>query len=882
MVLVNPVCAASPIEVTVDSGRSIGVNDFSVASKLDYEWERWRDSSTLRQLAEDAGFKLVAFYVWKRSSPRACSYWYESTKTGRFDWRDVDSLVRRIFEIGAEPLLSLCGYDMSSQYLPPGMATNPSTGLPYPSSWAAYSAEWVKHFKAVGLPVKYYEITTEPFKYFGWTADLTKLSHYVKLWNAAARAMRAVSPKILLSQDFITAQRVLDYWLKYGDNVDFLDFHKYDSYALEGAGYYSNAELLRRAETSRFVTTSGGTYGVDEARQKWFNARGKLLPVINSECNLNSAWKDGTDPRIQKMVGAVWTALMLRMSILKGLSYSAYFSFGSNARYTRTGNGFGMINLDNNRPWYPYYVHKWLGNNLKVGDILVESTSSSNDVRPLAWINNKKLNVLIISKVNQYKTLNIHGVQGQIKYYKIDNTISYLTPQVQTGTISPGTPLYLTGYTVILLQSDASTPPPPPSGIIFEDGFESGDFSKWTGTTTTSGETATVASYRPYSGNYHGRFTSNGGSGVERAYSYKDIGQTSEIYVRSYVYIQRGLPLLDENDRFNFFAIKGARRGSVIASVSVQHTGGTDRWTIRSHDGIWSASTGPSMYQWYCVEFYTKIDATNGIHRLWINGQIIIEQTSLNTATEGNIDSVRFGLTYLNGVTSSVNVYGDSFVVSPTYIGPEQPLLFEDGFESGDFSKWTGTTTTSGETATVASYRPYSGNYHGRFTSNGGSGVEHGYSFKTLNEEKVYARGYFRVVRGLPLSDNNDRFYLIRFRAGDQSLTGVGIRRYNGVERWMVYGRDGSSWVWPTYVTSPSIEMNRWYCIELDWQKHASQGKIEVYIDGQKIFEITGINTSYFGNVNSVQFGLINDAGVQNNLIVYVDSSAISKTYIGP
>ena len=206
MVLVGSVWAASPIEITVDSSRAIGVNDFTVGVKLDYEWEQWRDSSTLRQLAEDAGFKLVAVHTWKSASPRVCSYWRESTKTGTFDWRDMDSLVRRMLEIGAEPLFSLGGYDMSSQYLPRGMATNPSTGLPYPDSWAAYCAEWVKHFKAVGLPVKYYEITTEPFKYFGWTADLTKLSHYVKLWNAAARAMRAVDPNILLSQDFITAQ----------------------------------------------------------------------------------------------------------------------------------------------------------------------------------------------------------------------------------------------------------------------------------------------------------------------------------------------------------------------------------------------------------------------------------------------------------------------------------------------------------------------------------------------------------------------------------------------------------------------------------------------------------------------------------------------------
>jgi hypothetical protein len=566
------------------------------------------------------------------------------------------------------------------------MATNPRTDLPYPESWAAYCAEWVRHFKSVGLPVKYYEITTEPFKYFGWTADLTKLGYYVELWNAAAKAMRAIDSKIMLSHDSITAKRVLDYWVEYGEDIDFLDFHKYDSYSLSSRsqGYNSDSELLSRAETSRFVTTAGGTYGVEEAQQIWLKNRGKLLPVINSECNLNSYWRSSTDPRIQKMIGAVWTALMLRTSILEGVQYSTYFHFGSNPSYTSTGYGFGMINLENYRPWYPYYVYKWIGSNLDVGDPILHCTSSSGDIRPITWINSNKLNLLITCKVDQDRSLSLQGLQGQIKYYKIDDTFSYTNPQIQTGTVSPSTTIYLKGYTVMLLQADASTPPstPPPS------------------------------------------------------------------------------------------------------------------------------TPPPST--------------------------------------------------------------------PPPPTSPSE-TIFEDGFESRDFSKWTKTSTTTGETATVANYQPYSGNYHGRFTTNGGSSVEHAYCYETVNEGTVHVKGYFYIAKGLPLSDSNDRFYFLRLRAGGQSLAGVGIRRYNGLERWMVYGRDGSGWVWPNYVASPSIKTGQWYCLELYWHKSSTDGRIKVYIDGQKIFEISHINTAYYGNVDSVQFGIIHAAGVQKDLIVYADSSMISE-----
>lgn len=665
----------TPADVTVDTSTRIGTNRFSVAFKLDYEWKKWRDSSTLKQLAKDANFKLVAFYTWKSDSPKACTYWYESTKTGTFDWTNVDSLIRQIIGIGAEPFVILGGYNMAPQFLPKGMASNPATGLPYPSSWAAYSAQWVKHFKAVGLPVKYYEINTEGFKYFGWNAanGLTKLQNYINVWNAAASAMRAVDSSIKIGDDSITMPKVFDYWLTHGGDVDFLDFHKYDSYSFVPgtSGYYTSAQLLSMADT-RCYETSANFYGIDDARAKWLSARGKFLPVINSETNLDSAWTSGTDPRIQQMVGAVWTALMLRISVLEGLDYSVYFQSGSSAYYTSTGDGFGMINTDNNHPWYPYYVNKLFGSNLGIGDPLLKATSTSTDLRSLAWIHGTTLNVLLIHRVDQARTVNLHGLQGQFDFFKIDKAISWQTPSVQKGTIDASTPLTLNGYTILLLQGSVSTPPPPPpvSGTTFQDEFESGDLQNWSGTLNTLGETVTVSNVRSRAGTYSARFTTDGSGGVERAYVYKSVSEMSEIYVKAYIYIAAGMPLVHTGDRLNIIAA-GTAGGGIITSASIQRYNGVDRWTIRDSSGAaWFATSGPSMGQWYVVELYLKIGATDGIVRLWVNGQKIIEKTGLNTANQGNVASVRFGLPFIYGVTASVNLYGDSFALSTNYISP--------------------------------------------------------------------------------------------------------------------------------------------------------------------------------------------------------------------
>ena len=880
IVLVGSVRGASQIDVTVDSGRIIGNNKLSLGFMLDWEWNTWRYSSVQRQLAKDADFKLVRLYS-VRLNP--CTRWYESSKTGAFSWANVDSLVQRIFEIGAEPLICLGKFRTAGGRLvvPYGMAIDPATNLPYPESYAAYCAEWVKHFKSLGLPVRYYEIVNEPYFYFGWDRYETKLiGNFAKLFNAAARSMRKVNSGVLLGNDAALQKKFLDYFVDYGEDLDFMSFHKY---ALGESGG-SDAYALSQAKTIYFHQGTQNWYSVDSARQIWYNKRGKVLPVLISESNLNFAWEDGSDPRIQQMLGAVYTAIVVKEAVLKGLSHYVYYTFSSSARAHWSGNGFGMVNSDNNQPWYPYYVQKLLGNTLGVGDQLVSMSSSSSEISGFTWIHDDKLYLLLICEVDQPRTVYVHGLKGQLSFSKIDNTISWWTPNVQTGAIDSTQPLIMNGYTVALLQGQIpDTPQPPPPASHFDD-FESGDFSKWTGTLTTSGETTTVASYGPYSGNYHGRFASNGGSGTEHAYCYKTIDM-NEVYVRGYFAIERGLPLVDNSDRLYFLRLGGASQNLVY--VGIRRDGGVDKWMVYARNGAgwmdWTYADSPvaEKWRWYCVELHWKQHSAAGMIELYVDGAKVLEINGINTAYYGSAKQVDFGLIYASDVQNTLTIYGDDCVVSQSYVGPETPQLFDDDFESGDFSKWTGTLTTSGETTTVASYGPYSGNYHGRFASDGSSGAEHAYCYKTVNEEKVYARGYFRIVKGLPLSDNDDRFYFIRFRAGDQSLAGVGIRRYNGVERWMVYGRDGSSWVWPTYATSPSIEMNHWYCIELFWLKDASQGRIEVYIDGQKIFEITGINTAYFGNVDSVHFGLIHAAGVQNNLIVYGDPFAISNTYIG-
>jgi hypothetical protein len=445
-------------EINIDLSKNLCSNQLLIGFNVDFGSSSFISNPQMRQIAANANFKIIRFYdtlgAWYIPFMMPCSFFNESTQTGTYNWTNVDDFVQKILHIGAEPLITLGTISDGKLKVPNGMALDPTTNLPKPESYAAYTAQWVSHFKEKGWSIRYYEIVNEPWLYFGWDPiNYTRLSNYMQLFNACSGLMRQESSDLIISFDFIGRKPVLDYWLANGGaDVDSINFHKYDDYNAEGR---TNEDMLNRAETQYFETWPLG-YNLTEAQQEWFAFRGKLLPIICSESNFNSAFVNGTDPRIQQMVGAVWTASVLRMEVLTGVSYNIYYELAESANYGRTtqtgGYGFGMINSDDNQPWYPYYVNYVIGNNLGKGDLIKESTSSSEEIKTLSWVHEQTLNILIICQVDQPQTILISGVEGPGSITKIDGTISWENPQLQNGTVNFSDAIMLNGYTVALLQ----------------------------------------------------------------------------------------------------------------------------------------------------------------------------------------------------------------------------------------------------------------------------------------------------------------------------------------------------------------------------------------------------------------------------------------------
>ena len=158
---INFVQAAPQVTVTIYDD-IIDQNDQSLGFAFKTNpWNDFKYNNVQKQLAEDANFKLVWMedYLLKRPNG-ACTWWNEATQSGTFDWSQIDQFVETIQDIGAEPIIVLSHYREPNDpngwesTFPDGMAINPSTGLPYPNSYAAFAAAYVQHFKNVGLSVK--------------------------------------------------------------------------------------------------------------------------------------------------------------------------------------------------------------------------------------------------------------------------------------------------------------------------------------------------------------------------------------------------------------------------------------------------------------------------------------------------------------------------------------------------------------------------------------------------------------------------------------------------------------------------------------------------------------------------------------------------------
>lgn len=454
--------------IDINVNETIGYNNLSFGVLIGPS-KSWLTSETLKEKAISANIKIIRFSDFKINP---CLYWNESSKSGNFDWEKMDALIQSVYDIGAEPWITIGAKDK----MPTGMVIDSVTGLPNPESFSAYCVELVNHSIDKRWNIQYWEIWNEPEHYLFsndeggnpiWGVfNETRLNYFTKLFNFTSKSMHNIDPNILIGTDASLYQGFFDYFVHHAEGVDFLSFHKYDAWGTwlyKPEGYLSDERVLKKAAR---IDIGGGEwiYTPEEARNLWRQYRGVEVPVICSETNLNSCFINGTDPRIQQIIGGVWCAEEIRTFVLSDIRYRIYYTFLSDDSYDWNitsfthGAGFGMVNMtEPHQEWYPYLVNSLLGQNLEVNDIIYDSTSSNqSSLSVLSWKNNGKIKILLNHKLKENTTvvkINLNlclDNEIEAKMYKINDLKTII--QEDNIMLSNNSTIELKGYSIVLLS----------------------------------------------------------------------------------------------------------------------------------------------------------------------------------------------------------------------------------------------------------------------------------------------------------------------------------------------------------------------------------------------------------------------------------------------
>ena len=199
---------------------------------------------------------------------------------------------------------------------------------------------------------------------------------------------------------------------------------------------------------------------------------------------------------------------------------------------------------------------------------------------------------------------------------------------------------------------------------LFSDGFESGNLSNWTSTTTAGTGTIAVDASLPHSPVYdaHVKLLASG----DKAYVTKNIASSPIAYFRFYAYFNQ-LNIVSPNLLYIGGISESTNSYRFILWVTNQS--GVYKWQIQVYEAgvsIGSAygTHAPVAGQYYCVEL--ERDVTNGFQKLWINGTL---EASLSKTITTNANQVLIG-TYYDSTAGTNELFYDDVAVSDSYIGP--------------------------------------------------------------------------------------------------------------------------------------------------------------------------------------------------------------------
>ncbi|MHC4739543.1 MAG: DNRLRE domain-containing protein, partial [Planctomycetota bacterium] len=171
---------------------------------------------------------------------------------------------------------------------------------------------------------------------------------------------------------------------------------------------------------------------------------------------------------------------------------------------------------------------------------------------------------------------------------------------------------------------------------------------------------------------FHHIECSSGWAQAHAYFDYTDVPYGGEIWVRFYVYQKE--PWSNSNctqsgaQAWKMFRVQKGSEGYISAYGT---SNGQPRMDCENCSPGWNmfqnVGTPYALQndQWECVEFYIKLHDSDGIVRMWINGELKLEYTDQHTANVGTSANWSYVYTYWNdGIPQDQDSYMDAIVVT--------------------------------------------------------------------------------------------------------------------------------------------------------------------------------------------------------------------------
>lgn len=245
--------------------------------------------------------------------------------------------------------------------------------------------------------------------------------------------------------------------------------------------------------------------------------------------------------------------------------------------------------------------------------------------------------------------------------------------------------------------------------------------------------------------------------------------------------------------------------------------------------------------------------------------------TSTSTPTLGPTATNTLTPTYTptSGPTSTPT---PTFTVTPTSSVPD--LIFKDGFESGNFSAWSASSTNNGNLS-VSANAAQSGNYglQATFTNTTNMFVR---SDSPTAETRYRARFYFNP-NSVTMGTGDNITLLQGLDAGGLVALSIQLNRSSTSYQLRVRSYDSGL---ANFVNTPYVNItNTIHYIEVDW---GNDGHLTFWIDGVQQSNLTGINNSAY-RLETVRLGAPNMTITGTSGSFYIDNfESRRQTYIGP